>query len=276
MTYNARKKKKTNKLIIGIIIVICIIISISLLSLMNIPIFSTLSSKIIYGIDAFFGSVSGVISSGTDYFGNTKKLNEKINDLETKLKEKEIELVELDKLKVENDSLRELLNIEEKYSHFEKIYANVITRSYDNWNDTFVINKGKIDGVKEKQTVISKDGLVGYISHVYDNTSVVTTILDTNSAVSVKISSINALALIKGEYSLKASGKVKLINIPIETEIAVDETLYTSGIGELYIKGIPIGKITEVVNKKNDIDRYAIIKVFADIESIDVVAVIIK
>lgn len=275
MNYMARKKRRQeNKTFIGIIIAISIIVSIYLLSLIKIPFVSSLSSKVVYGIDAALGTVTGIISQGTSYFGNTKKLNDKVTNLEKQLEQAQIDMQELNVLEKENQKLKELLSIKDGYNHFKKIYANVITRSYDNWNEAFVINKGLQDGIKEKQTVIAAEGLVGYISRVEQNTSTVTTILDASSAVSVEISNINKLALVKGEYSLKSKGQLKLINIPIDTELAEGETIYSSGIGELYKKGIPVGRISEVISKKNDIDRYAIIDAFVDIESIDMVAVI--
>ena len=275
MNYMARKKRRQgNKTIIGIIIAISIIVSIYLLSLIKIPFVSSLSSKVVYGIDATLGAITGFISQGTSYFGNTKKLNEKVTTLERELEQAKIDMQEISVLEKENEELKELLNIKERYNHFKKIYANVITRSYDNWNETFVINKGLEDGIKEKQTVIAAKGLVGYIYHVEQNTSTVATILDGTSAVSVEISNINKLALVKGDYSLKSKGQLKLINIPIDTELAEGETIYSSGIGELYKKGIPVGVISEVVSKKNDIDRYAIVDALVDIESIDTVAII--
>jgi len=277
MNNRGRKNSKQNhKVFIGIIITFGIIISICLLSLIHIPFLSSLSSKMLYSIDAAWGSIFGVITQGTSYFGNTKKLNEKVANLEKELEETKITMQEINVLKVENNDLKELLNIKERYNHFEKIYAKVIMRSYDNWNETFVIDKGKIDGIKEKQTVISADGLVGYISNVQENTSTVTTILDPGSAVSIEISNINALALVKGDYSLKNNGRIKLTNIPIDIELSEGEIVYSSGIGELYKKGIPVGTIREIISKKNDIDRYGVVDVFVDIESLSMVGVIIN
>ena len=276
MNYMARKKRrKDNKIFIGIIIALGITISIYLLSIIKIPFLSSLSNSIVSGIYNIGSSITGVITNGTSYFGNTKKLNEKIASLESQLEQNKIASQEMNVLITENEDLKELLNIKEKYNHFNKVYANIITRSYDNWNETFVINKGSKDGIRQKQTVIAAEGLVGYISSVSENTSVVTTILDTASAVSIKISNINALALVKGDYTLKSKGSLKLINIPIDTELAVGETVYSSGIGELYKKGIPVGTISEVISKKNDIDRYGIVDVFVDIESLDMVGIII-
>lgn len=277
MNYIARKKRReNNKIFIGIIIAISIIISIYLLSVIKIPFLSTVSSKIIYGVDSLISSVVGAITDGTSYFGNVKKLNLKIEELESKLEETDMLKAQMSVLEVENSDLKKLLEIKERYSHFKLEYANIITRSYDSWNETFIINKGKNDGITKRQTVISKEGLVGYISEVRDNTSVVTTILDTTSSVSVEISNINALALVKGDFSLKNNQKLKLVNIPIDIELAVGETVYSSGIGALYKKGIPIGTISEVISKKNNIDRYAIVNTFVDITSLDIVGIIVN
>lgn len=275
---NTRKKRrnKQNKIVIGIIIAVGLIISIYLLSKVNIPIVSTISSKLLIVVDDVKSSIGGLLKEGTSYFGNTKKLNKKVESLEQELLKAKTDLNEIEVLKVKNNDLQKLLKIEEKYSHFEKVYAQVITRSYDNWNETFVINKGKKDGISKDQTVIAEGGLVGYVKSVQDDTSVVVTILDISSSISVEISNINALALARGDYSLRNNSQIRLINIPIDTEITQGETIYTSGIGGLYKKGIPIGTVKEVINKKNNIDRYAIVKTFVNFANIDMVAVVVK
>lgn len=271
-----RKKEKKNKIVIGIIMLVCVIISIYLLAIIKIPVLSSVSSSIVDGIDSVLSSIGGFFSEGTAYFGNVSKLKQELNEKNKELEELKQLQVELDSLIVENADLKELLKIEEKYNHFEKVYANVIARGYDNWNETFDINKGLKDGIKLRQTVISEKGLVGYISRVEENTSTVTTILDPATSVSVEVSNINKLALIKGDFGLMASSEVKLVNIPIDTELAEGEKIYTSGIGGLYKKGIPIGIIKEIKNKKNEIDRYAIVETFVKLDSIDMVGVIIK
>ncbi len=112
------------------------------------------------------------------------------------------------------------------------------------------------------------------MSQVTNSTSVVTTILDPNTSVSVEISTVNALALAKGDFDLKDNNQMKLTNLPISTELSVGEKVYTSGIGTMYEKGLVIGEISEVVNSKNSIDRYGIIKPYVDFSSLDFVAII--
>ena len=52
--------------------------------------------------------------------------------------------------------------------------------------------------------------------------------------------------------------------------------LYTSGIGVKYPSSIPVGRIIEIVNNKNDVNRYALIEPCVDINSISEVAVIVN
>ena len=220
-------------------------------------------------------TVKGIVKDGTNYFKDIDKINKENKELKEELNEAKLKLVESERIEIKNSDLREALKIEEKYNHFSKLYANIVLRDYSNWNETFVINKGKNDGVKERQTVISPDGLVGFVSQVTANTSVVTTILDPNTSVSIEISTVNALALAKGDFDLKENNQMKLTNLPISTELSVGEKVYTSGIGTMYEKGLVIGEIEEVVNSKNNVDRYAIIKPYVDFNSLDFVAIII-
>ena len=117
-TRKKRRRDNKNKIIIGIIMLVCIIISIYLLAILKVPVLSSLSSSVVTGVDSVISSIGGVFKQGTSYFGNVSKLKEQLE-----LKEKELEQakslqVEVDRLIVENNDLKELLKIDEKYNHF--------------------------------------------------------------------------------------------------------------------------------------------------------------
>lgn len=270
-----KKPKKRNSFMYIIGIVICIAISLYLLTKINIPGISNFAGSFVNTLENVFSSIGGFFTQGTSYFGNTKKLNNEVENLEATVKELEYVELENEKLKQEIEDLNELLNISKTYSHFELKYGNVIYRNYDEWNQTFIIDVGIEDGIKEGQTVVTSKGLVGYISTVSKNNSIVTTIMDPSTSVSVEISSINQLALLKGDFSLKDSEKVKLTYIPIDVEVSVNESIYTSGIGENYPKGIPIGNIESVSSKKNDMNRYAVVTPYVDFNALDMVGIIL-
>ncbi|MNI64916.1 rod shape-determining protein MreC [compost metagenome] len=96
------------------------------------------------------------------------------------------------------------------------------------------------------------------------------------ASVSVNISTINEPAILRGDLELKSNNKLKLTYIPIGTELSIGDMLYTSGLGSIYPNGIPVGKVVEVINKKNDIDRYAIVETSVNIRTISEVGIIIN
>jgi len=187
-----------------------------------------------------------------------------------------MKVLESQRILDENITLKEMLNIQKEYQHYDIVMGNIIYREHDNWTQTFTINVGINDGIKLDQTVVHEEGLVGYISNVTETTSVVTTILDSSSSVSVNISTINEPAVVNGDLELKAQNRLKLTYIPLDTEIAISDMLYTSGIGVMYPSSIPVGKIVEIVNSKNDVNRYALVEPCVNINKISEVAVIVN
>lgn len=270
------KKKSKSKyifVIVIILVIVCIIIGFNYFSASkssdiargSVVTFDSIKN----GIGAFFGGFS-------DYFSGVENLSKKNEELVNKNKELEYKLMEINRLEKEVLTLKERLDIKEAYKHFELKYASVVARDYDNWNETFIINAGSSQGIEAKMTVISKDGLVGYVKSVTETTAVVTTILDPTSSVSSQINTVLKPSLCTGDFELKQKKQLKLINIPIDSEVSTGDMVYTSGIGEIYQKGIAIGKIIEVKNKKNDMNRYAIVEPFADIVGLTEVAIITK
>ncbi len=274
---NMSNKRNTKKRKINIIIWVIVIIALFVFfSKVKIPGVSTFAGKITGTIGDGVSSAFGVFEDGFSYFGSVKKVKKENKKLEKKIEELEYKLLEIEVVEADNNSLREKLDIKDRYNHFKLVYADIIVKNYDNFNETFVINKGEDDGIKLKQTVITKDGLLGHVTSISKSTAIVTTILDPNISVGVEIASVNKNALVKGDFTLKNEGKLKLTYIPIDTEVSVSEIVYTSGIGEVYPKGIPVGTIEKVINKKNEIDRYAVIKPLVDINNVKSVGIIVN
>ena len=120
-------------------------------------------------------------------------------------------------------------------------------------------------------TVISDQGLVGYIISVTDNTSKVQTIVDSSSATTAKIASTEDSIVCKGSLNDKM---LKGTYIPTNAEISEGDKLETSGMGGIYPKGISIGEVKSVENTLNVLDRYAWIKPLVDFEKLETVLVI--
>lgn len=272
------KKKDTKKKIIFIIIVIIAVIVFSSFFFKGSSnsIVSKISTVVVYPFEKVYEFALGGVNGVKSYFGNSKKLNEEKEELKNQINDLEMQLLESKKILDENTSLKQMLEIKKVYQHFDIKMSKIIYREHDNWTQTFKIDIGESDGIKVNQAVVHKDGLVGYISSIEENTATVTTILDPSSSVSVSISTVNEPAILKGDLNLKSQNRLTLDFIPLDANISIADMLYTSGLGATYPSSIPVGKIIEVVNNKNDMNRYAIVEPNVNIRTISEVGVIIN
>ena len=140
-----------------------------------------------------------------------------------------------------------------------------------NYSDIFVINAGKKDGIDLNMTVIANEGLVGYVISLTDDTAKVQTIIDPSNSVTASLSETEDSIICKGSLENK---KLKATYIPTNANISEDETVETSGMGGIYPKGIIIGKIKQVVETLNPLDRYAWIEPAVDFDKVETVLVI--
>lgn len=135
------KKKKTS--IIGIAITIVALIVIVVVSNLGTNELKSVSSVInnIFmpfqnGIILIKSKITGDESQLSD-ISKLKKDNEELKETNRKLQEK---VRELEILKSENNTLKEYVNLKNKYSDYQTIPANVIERSYSNYEKIIIIN----------------------------------------------------------------------------------------------------------------------------------------
>ncbi len=199
-------------------------------------------------------------------------MQEENEELKKKNSELEQSLRELEIMKSENATLKEYVNLKDKYSEYKTIPAYVIQRDISNYSDTIIINLGSKEGIEVNMPVIAEQGLVGHVISVTDHTAKVQTIVDTASTISCTISSSRDKMIARG--TLQQNSTLKATYIPTEATILEGDSIETSGIGGIYPKGIHIGTISQVINTKNITDRYAIIQTAVDFDKLETVLVI--
>ena len=212
------------------------------------------------------------VSGNNSFFTNINNLEEENKELKEKNSELEQSLRELEIVKSENTTLKEYVNLKDKYTDYQTIPAYIIQKDISNYSDTMIINAGSKDGVNVNMAVISDQGLVGHIISVTDSTAKVQTIIDTASTTSCLISTSRDMMIVRG--TLNESSTLKATFIPTEATVLEGDKIETSGLGGIYPKGIHIGTIKQVVNTKNITDRYAIIQTAVDFSRLETVLVI--
>ena len=231
-------------------------------------------SKIISPIQNGITYIQNKIDGNTTFFANIDKLKQENRTLKEKNSELEQQLRELEVLKAENETLKQYVELTDKYQSFKTIPAYVINRDISNYSKTIVINIGKDDGVKENMAVIADNGLVGYIISVTSDTAKVQTIIDSASSTSAFTSSTRDSMVCKG--TIENTGTLKASYISTDSNIIEGDSVETSGMGGIYPKGIYIGRVTDIVEGKNKIDKTVEVKTDVDFDRLETVLVVIE
>ncbi len=269
------RSRKTGK--IGIFVTIIVLILLIVLTNLDTSNFSkteNIFNKIVMPIQNGLVYLKNKIAGNTSFFDSVEELQIENENLQKENEKLEEQLRELEIIKAENATLREYVNMADKYSDYKTVPGYIIDKDISNLSETLVINIGTNDGVMANMPVISSEGLVGYIISSTENTSKVKTIIDISSSVSATLETSRDNVMVKGV--LDSDSTLKVTYVAPETELVLEDTVETSGIGGIYPKGILIGEIKEIRESSNIIDRYAIIETAVDFANLETVLVIIE
>lgn len=172
------------------------------------------------------------------YFG-LRSENERLRAM---LERRSLEVSELEWTRVENLRLRDALAFRDRQP-VELLAAEVIASSDERAPRSFLIDKGTRDGVRANLPVVTPDGLVGKTAEADPNVSVVITIHHPDfraSAMALTESSAET-----GIVATDPGGDLELV-VPMRSTAAEGDAVVTSGIGPVFPRGIPIGRIVDV------------------------------
>ena len=172
-----------------------------------------------------------------------------------------------DELLKENIELKNLLNLKNDY--YNMVTCNVIKRDID-WFNTITINKGKKNNIDINMAVIDSIGLIGRISEVGEDYSIVELISNNNSKISV---SINDIYGILDSYD-KDNSVLIVKNVNNNNNIEIGNKVYTNGIGGIYPAGIYIGDVIDIISDKEDLSKILKVSVSNNFNNIRYVNVI--
>lgn len=162
-------------------------------------------------------------------------------ELKTKIEELDGQLFQYQEVIKENQRLKQLLGFAEVLK-VERVMAQVVSRDSSSDFRVIRINKGFSDGIRLQSPVVTTKGLVGYIFRLTDHFADVITILDQNNRVDGLVERTRSHGIIEGDL-----GDVALMKYVSRTEpVILNDKIITSGLGNVYPKGILIGHISKI------------------------------
>jgi|TARA_B110000008_G_scaffold25317_1_gene22867 rod shape-determining protein MreC len=149
-------------------------------------------------------------------------------------------------LESENKILRQKLNLKKNY-FFKNVDSEIIRPSTKVNKKIITINKGQIDNVKEGSAVINNYGLIGQIYNVFDDSSEVTSLISDKFGVPAMLENGLQNTILYGD------GQQLIIPFSsIHNNINVGDIYVTSGLDEIYPKGIKIGTVSAILRTSDN------------------------
>ena len=273
MYYQGSERRKSIYFWIAVLVV-CVII-------LNIP--AVKRSKPLHAVRALAADVAfpvkyvlnGLYDHTTAGLGNIFKLRsaEKENEkLTAELNEYKTRSAMLDGLSHDNEKLRQALSFRAKSFIPRLLAAEIISRSGSNWFNVIEINRGSADNVSPDSAVLNEEGLVGRVFEVSQYSSKVMLITDPSSAVS-------ALDPATGDMGIAAGnsvGPLKIQYMSATAAVKEGDKITTSGMSDIFPKGIIIGYVKSVSKKDYDIFQKVDVNSAVNFSKLEKVFVIAK
>lgn len=181
------------------------------------------------GLDAYFTSRETLMAENERLHSEARVLHGKLQKLVS--------------LTAENVRLRELLSSSTVLQD-SVLVAEIINVSPDPLKQTIVIDKGADDEVYIGQAVIDAYGLVGQVVEVNDAQARVILISDSRHSIPVQVNRNGVRAIAEGAGQIDT---LLLANVVATTDVKAGDLLVSSGLGQRFPVGYPVGVVESVV-----------------------------
>ena len=216
------------------------------------------SSFIVSAPENYIKNLNVRMKEHFEFYDEFKKNENELN----KLREKKLTN---DFLILENKRLRELIN---ESSQSEDIYAKVLIDKNSPYLKSIILNKGSKDNVKIGMAIVDDSYLIGKIIEVNYTNSRALLLSDLNSKIPVLLEPLDIHAVLSG--SGKDFGLIEYTKDGYDQQISGEEIIvYTSGYGDLFKSGMPVGKII-----KDKITGQNIVNFFSDFKQLNYIKIV--
>jgi rod shape-determining protein MreC len=195
-----------------------------------------------------------------------RRLQERVRALESRL--------EADRERIgEAARLREILELR-PILPFPTMAAQVIAREGVPWFRNITIDKGKDDGVRLSAPVLGVGGVMGRVVEVGPRAAKVQLLLDRDCGVGVRIERTRTTGVVAGQVAFSDSGTSDLLMkyVPVLADVVVGDVVVTSGLDQIYPKGLVVGRVRSV-GKGSGLFKEVAVQPSANFEKIEEVMV---
>ena len=211
------------------------------------PVRETLSF-VVYPIQLAVDLQIGLTETISGYLKTQKTL---INDLEKLRTENLLLSVRAQRysaVKRENSRLRDLLDFPVAPDQ-RTIVANILSIDTKSGSQQIVVNKGENTGAQVGQAMVDVHGVIGQVIKVGPYSSIGLLITDPKHSIPVELNRTGLRAVVTG---IDESKKLSLSFVPIDADVVAGDLVVSSGLGNRFPSGYPVGTIKSVARVKGE------------------------
>lgn len=168
-------------------------------------------------------------------------------------------LAHLRRLEAENLRLRALLALRASLPQ-GGMAAEIVGRNNIPWQGKLLLDKGASEGVELQMVAVTPEGVLGQVDSVTAHTATLLPLTDHGSGIGAMTERTHAPGILKGA----GTNLCQLVELSGQFDVREDDTVVTSGLGEIFPKGLPLGRITSVTRNPLLTSRTAVVQPAAD------------
>lgn len=170
----------------------------------------------------------------------------------------------------ENTRLRRLLVLRDRLP-LATVTGEVIGREAGGWVRSLTVNRGRGDGIAQQTPVIMPEGLVGRVVQVHRGAAVIQLLNDPASTVGAVVQRTRTAGLVEGD----AGGAVRFKFMARDgASVAPGDLVVTSGLGTLFPKGLPVGRVVKIEDKGSALFHFAVLAPAVDFSRVEEVLLV--
>ncbi len=185
-----------------------------------------------------------------DAFVGKQEALQTAEDARAKLLAQAVRSTQVEQLSLENQHLRELLQLRERLNT-SAMAAEVLYEAADPFTRKMILDKGANSGVQTSSPVMDERGILGQVTRVHPLVSEITLVTDREHSIPVLNTRTGARGVAFGE-----SGGAPLLELrymATNADIEVDDILTTSGVDGVYPPGIPVAKVVKIERRADSV-----------------------
>ena len=174
----------------------------------------------------------------------------------------------------ENERLRALLELKARDEQFTFLDGYIIAWSSNEWSNTITVNRGSNSGIEKDMCAVTANGeLVGLVSEVGPNYSVIKTVLDSSIEISAMVAGSGYNGIVKGGYSTESPDKLRMNYLSSSATIHIRDQVVTTG-STFYPRNLILGYVVDAGFDDTGVAKFALLEPAAEIASLEQVFIV--